>query len=120
MLLVLPDHVGPVVALRNGQGGLVLPPIQPRDRLGDVLPSLPGDLEHRHGLLRGGFFAARHGPDAVPVLGCWSWSRGGIVLVPAPAPATVADASRWAVAARQALAAADCPGIVARPTGRRA
>lgn len=119
MLLVLPDHVGPVVALRNGQGGLVLPPIQRRDRLGDMLPSLPGDLEHRHGLLRGGFFATRHGPDAVPVMGCWSWTQDGIVMVPTLSPAAIDNAAQWATAVRRALAAADCAGITAAPTGTR-
>jgi hypothetical protein len=110
-LLVVPDAVGPVVALRNAQGGLALPPIQRQGLLHRVLPSLPADLPARHDQLATGL-ATRldvvrpervdgsvlasllHPADPVwPArLACWSGRERRIVELPS---ADWTDRQRW-------------------------
>jgi hypothetical protein len=47
-MLLIPELQGPVVAFRNGQGGIVLPPLQSQPMLHRVVPSLPGDIPKRY------------------------------------------------------------------------
>lgn len=53
-LLLLPDRVDFVVAFRNAQGGLVMPPLQQRPLLHRVLPTLPHELGLRQRQLANG------------------------------------------------------------------
>jgi hypothetical protein len=53
-LLVIADREGPVVTTRNGQGGLVLPPVQADALLHRVLPTLPEEIELRHAQMENG------------------------------------------------------------------
>ena len=53
-LLLLPDRVDFVVAFRNGQGGLVMPPVQQRPLLHRVLPTLPDEIGLRQRQLSDG------------------------------------------------------------------
>ena len=54
-LLVIPEMHGPVIATRNGQGGLVLPPVQSQPLLHRILPTLPTEIQSRHEQLAKGF-----------------------------------------------------------------
>lgn len=47
-MVIIPENQGATVLYRNGQGGLVLPPIQERPILHRVLPSLPHDIPLRY------------------------------------------------------------------------
>ncbi|MEQ1353797.1 MAG: hypothetical protein ABLT11_07250 [Candidatus Acidiferrum sp.] len=47
-LLIVEELFGPVVTMRNAQGGLVMPPVQPRSLLHRVLPTLPTEIELRY------------------------------------------------------------------------
>jgi hypothetical protein len=40
-LVVVPDHIGPVPFARNAQGGIAMPPQQPRNLLPHLVPILP-------------------------------------------------------------------------------
>ncbi len=112
MLLLLPDRVGPVVAVRNGQAAFVLRPLQPEGLLHRVLPTLPHELAGRHGQYAGGLLdqleAARlqhWDADVAPVepaerrprfperIGCWSTADGALVQFAAPSPE---DPATWA------------------------
>jgi hypothetical protein len=53
-LLVIPERRDGIVTTRNGQGGLVLPPVQPEALLHRVLPTLPEEIELRHAQLANG------------------------------------------------------------------
>lgn len=53
-LLLLPDRVGYVVAFRNAQGGLVMPPLQDHPMLHRILATLPGEIELREQQLSDG------------------------------------------------------------------
>ncbi len=114
MLLLVPDHVGPAVALRNGQAALVLPPLQAEALYRQLLPTLPGEVALRHRQYADGLLdrldAAHAQPGGIEVglpqvadargrwparVGCWSVAAGGLVEFAAPAAAT-ADA--WSAA----------------------
>jgi len=101
-LLLVPDRVGAVVAARNAQAGMVLPPVQPRALLDRVLPTVPREIAARHDQLAAGL-AARlaimqsAGIDAPmpaqrPAAPRWpahyacASPDGGIVRLPAPDP----------------------------------
>ncbi len=50
--VIVPDHLGSIPFARNAQGGLMLPPVQPRSlsqqlivQLADDLPAWPAQLE---------------------------------------------------------------------------
>lgn len=47
-MVIVPENLGPTVLYRNGQGGLVLPPVQPVPILHRVIPSLPRDIPGRY------------------------------------------------------------------------
>jgi putative flippase GtrA len=66
-LLIVPDHVGPMVMARNAQGALVLPPIQAQGYLHRVLLTLPQEIAlRRDQLARGlGTRLVEHGSRAV-------------------------------------------------------
>ncbi len=53
-LLLVPDTVGFVVAFRNAQGGIVMPPLQDQPLLHRVLPTLPDEIEARQQQLADG------------------------------------------------------------------
>ncbi|MFU8831878.1 MAG: hypothetical protein ACNA7J_06935, partial [Wenzhouxiangella sp.] len=53
-LLLVPDTVGFVVAFRNAQGGIVMPPLQDQPLLHRVLPTLPDEIEARQQQLAAG------------------------------------------------------------------
>lgn len=63
-MVIVPENQGPTVLYRNGQGGLVLPPVQPRPLLHRVIPSLPRDIPGRYDEFAGGL-ATRLG-EVVP------------------------------------------------------
>ena len=47
-MIIIPESQGPTVLYRNGQAGLVMPPVQPRPLLHRVIPSLPHDIPIRY------------------------------------------------------------------------
>jgi hypothetical protein len=47
-MVIIPENQGSTVLYRNGQGGLVLPPVQERPILHRVVPSLPRDIPGRY------------------------------------------------------------------------
>jgi hypothetical protein len=47
-MVIVPENQGSTVLYRNGQGGLVLPPVQERPILHRVIPSLPRDVAIRY------------------------------------------------------------------------
>ena len=47
-MVIVPENQGATVLYRNGQGGLVLPPVQPKPLLHRVIPSLPRDIAGRY------------------------------------------------------------------------
>jgi hypothetical protein len=53
-LLVIPEQFGAVVAGRNAQGGLVMPPVQAQPLLDRVLPTLPREIPERYSQLAAG------------------------------------------------------------------
>jgi hypothetical protein len=60
-LLLVPDHLGPVVIARNAQGALVLLPVQSEPLLPQVLPTLPDEVPARHELYRNGLLDVLEG-----------------------------------------------------------
>ncbi|MCG6117969.1 MAG: GtrA family protein [Aquimonas sp.] len=124
MLLLMPDHVGPVVALRNGQGPLVLRPLQAEGLLHRILPTLPQELAGRHAMYAQGllgqleaarlqywdasvvqFESATHAPRWPERIGCWSRTAGTVVEFTAPSPE---DADVWTERIFAAARANDC------------
>lgn len=113
-LLVVPDHLGAVVALRNAQGGIALAPLQSHPLLHRVLPTLPGEIGMRHRQLSGGLAtrlaeiaparadaglleklaqpAAARWPETIA---CWSPTQSRILPMAAPDPA---DERAWSSA----------------------
>jgi putative flippase GtrA len=53
-LLLVPDRVAFVVAFRNAQGGMVMPPVQNEPMLHRILPTLPDELALREQQLASG------------------------------------------------------------------
>jgi hypothetical protein len=128
-MLILPDHVGPMVMGRNAQGGLVLPPIQAQGYLHRVLPTLPQELVARHAQLQQGLATrldelqpsalnttvltrmlqptgVAHWPEHYA---CWDTEQRMLRTLPAP-PTT--DASAWvAELERAARACALAPSL---------
>ena len=49
--VVVPDHLGSIPFARNAQGGLMLPPVQPRSLSAQLIVQLPADLPSWPGLL---------------------------------------------------------------------
>lgn len=92
MIVLVPDHVGPVVAARNGQGAIVSPPLQERSLLKQALPTIPYELElrfahyHQRDLDRHTQIpkvSSQPWPDRIA---CWSPSAKALVIFAAPAP----------------------------------
>lgn len=119
-LLVVPESLGPVVALRNGQGGLVLPPVQAEPLLHRVLPTLPRDLASRHAQLAAGLATrldevrpASLEPEdlrrvLVPAAVRWPehyacWDGGADSGIVALAPPASGEGERWVTAMREAI-----------------
>lgn len=119
-LLLVPERDGAVVTARNGQGGLVMPPVQREPLLHRVLPTLPREIESRHENFAGGLatridrirpshvdaetLAQLFVPDAPrwpDHYACWSPAERRMVEFSAPDPA---DRARWIGALRQASA----------------
>ena len=119
-LLVVPERRGPVVAMRNGQGGIVLPPVQRQPLLHRVLPTLPADLELRHAQLAAGLATrlvkirpASADPDEARRIlepdaprwpehyACWDGTAARVVTLSAPVPG---DVEAWASALREGIA----------------
>ncbi|MGQ0799726.1 MAG: hypothetical protein ACT4NL_06400 [Pseudomarimonas sp.] len=111
MLLLLPDAVGPVVAVRNGQAAFVLRPLQPQGLIDRLMPTLPAEVHSRHGQYADGLLdqlqAANlqhfdvNAPSAKPLqtrarwparIACWSSQRRRLIEFPAPA---ADDAKDW-------------------------
>ncbi|SDD35196.1 GtrA family protein [Aquimonas voraii] len=124
MLLLMPDHVGPVVALRNGQSTLVLRPLQAEGLLHQILPTLPQELALRHGQYAQGLLdrldsarlqhwdadamaasVADTSPRWPQRIGCWSQSQDSVVEFPAPPPE---DADAWTARILAEARAHDC------------
>ncbi len=120
-LLVVEELYGPVVTMRNAQGGLVMPPVQPLPLLHRVLPTLPTEIELRYEQLSTGL-ATRldkirpSGADAEALrqifdrdaarwpdhYACWSARGSTIIEVPAPHSS---DRERWIATLREELEA---------------
>ena len=95
-LWLVPDHVGPIVVGRNGQGALVAPPLQSGDSLHRAIPSLEPDLPARFGQYRDGLLrqialerqsigAAAEATEEWPTwLGCLSLQSGKLVFAELP------------------------------------
>jgi hypothetical protein len=54
VIAIVPENHGPIVVYRNAQGGIVLPPVQPRGVLHLIVPALPRDLPRRYAELARG------------------------------------------------------------------
>lgn len=124
-LLLAPETDGQVVLLRNGQGALALPPLQPEGLLHRVLPTLPGDIGERYQRIAGGMitqfqtlrFQHLEGSEAARLLdpaparwpdhhACWSQAERRIIELPTPFPV---DSAAWTEAVRASLAECSIP-----------
>lgn len=113
-LLLVPEHAGQAVLLRNAQGAIALPPIQREGLLHRVLPTLPGELAQRHPAIAGGLLSQLESRRPQHLLGdevrqltapaparwpdhyaCWSLAERRFLEFPAPDPA---DAQAWVAA----------------------
>jgi hypothetical protein len=123
-LLLVPDRLGPIIMARNAQGAMVLRPIQEEGMIHRVLPTLPAELESRHGLYQAGILdifdgvrmqywdeqalAAYQGPTEprfpASVL-CWSQRQASLVEFPMP---QADEASDWARQIRVGAGQAGC------------
>lgn len=122
-LLIVPEREGAVVAARNAQGALALPPVQPEPLLHRVLPTLPEEIALRHDQLSSGLATrlAELRPSQVDAAvltqlleratprwpdhyACWSPNARQLTEFSAPEPA---DRARWIGALRQASARCD-------------
>jgi hypothetical protein len=119
-LLVIPEMHGPVVTTRNGQGVLILPPVQAEALWHRMLPTLPRDVPAQHGALAAGYGKrlerirpstadpeirqrllepdAPHWPE---YYACWDATTGKIVQLAAPDPG---DPAQWADTLRRGIA----------------
>ena len=119
-LLLIEENYGPVVATRNAQAWIALPPVQPTPQLDHVLPTLSKELIPRYDQLAAGLATrlreirpsrldadelsrlfkrdAAHWPEHYA---CWSVRAQRIVEIAEPDPG---DPTRWTEALRSALA----------------
>ena len=106
-LWLVPDHVGPVVVARNGQGALVAPPLQSVDSLHRAIPSLEPDLPSRFGQYKDGLLRQIQAqrPSSRPAdvsseewptwLGCLSLQNKQIVIVELSTSDTPSNPDAW-------------------------
>jgi hypothetical protein len=114
-LLILPDHVGPVVMARNAQGALMLPPVQAQSYFYRVLPTLPQEIALRHTQFHQGLGTrlAQYQPQIVDLdtlarlleptdtarwpehYACWDMQQRRWRTLPAP---DTQDATQWTAA----------------------
>ncbi|MEM7054264.1 MAG: hypothetical protein AAF446_06910, partial [Pseudomonadota bacterium] len=99
-MLFIPDRVGSVIALRNSQGAIVMPPIQQQPYLHRVLPTLLSEINLRHQQLRNGLAwqlrelppqdlsdatfsrILKKAPSELPArIACWNQESGSIHIV---------------------------------------
>lgn len=99
-VLIVPDRLASVVALRNAQGALAMPPIQPEPYLHRVLPTLTTEVQNRPGQFQQGLAwqlteqppqnlntptlarLFQPGPSRLPDrIACWNGQTGTIVLL---------------------------------------
>ncbi len=102
-LLLVPDRVDFVVAFRNAQGGVVMPPLQDQPMLHRILLTLPEEIALRQQQLAGGLAARLHDiqprtlepetlqalfePDeARPIdhLACWNARERRLIVLESP------------------------------------
>ncbi len=119
-LLVIPERRDGVVTTRNGQGGLVLPPVQRQTLLHRVLPTLPEEIDLRHAQLANGLatrldkvrpksfdeeeirlISVPDVPRWPEHYGCWDSASQSIVELNAPEPE---QGAHWAAEIRKAIA----------------
>ncbi|HEX6004757.1 MAG TPA: hypothetical protein VFZ14_12245 [Burkholderiales bacterium] len=110
-LLLLPDHIGPVPFARNGQGGIVLRPIQPEDYLDRMAvttdPDLTGWSDHlQRGTIAGLKGLARFDPANLDGLFCWNPRLSAIV--PLTGGDVARDPVRWRREVEARLPATGC------------
>lgn len=118
IIVLVPDHVGPVVVGRNGQGAMVTPPLQKTWMLHRAIPSLPQDLSLRHRQYTEGMrqrqnaraqaqgVQVEHDEDPWPRrVACWSPARAALVTFSAPDPA---NPDLWVAGLFQGASAAGC------------
>ena len=67
-LVVVPDHIGPVPFARNAQGGIAMPPQQPRNLLPQLVPILPVAIPTWPARIAGGDVALIKQRDMAPRL----------------------------------------------------
>lgn len=99
-VLIVPDTMAGVVTLRNAQGALVMPPIQPEPYLHRVLPTLTTEVQNRPGQFQLGLAwqlteqppqnldtptlarLFQPGPSGLPdSIACWNGQTGVIILL---------------------------------------
>ncbi len=102
-LLLVPDTVGFVVAFRNAQGGIVMPPLQDQPMLHRMLPTLPHEMDARQQQLAAGLATrltqlppatlddealARllepAEPGAPDHIACWATNDRRVLVIPTP------------------------------------
>ena len=109
-MVVIPENRGAVVLFRNGQGGIVLPPVQEKAILDRVVPAMPVDIPKRYGEFANGLATrlVKVAPTQAnaevlkqllqpdeprwPDILCWSPHEHRLVPLPAP---DHADRNRW-------------------------
>lgn len=95
-ILLVPERFGPVVTMRNAQGGLALRPLQTEGLLHSVLPTLPDELTVRHAQLAAGLGTrlASARPQWLDMPGLLALLEPAPVLWPAQFACWSADARR--------------------------
>ncbi len=125
-LLVVEEHYGPIVTLRNAQGALVMPPVQAGPLLHRVLPTLPDEFELRYDQLSAGLASrldrirpSRLDPEQLSKLldrdvarwpdhyACWSTHARQIVAFAGP---ETSDRAQWAAILRDRVALCETVG----------
>lgn len=119
-LLMVPDHIGSALFVRNGQGALVSPPVQSRPLNSQVIPLLPQDVSHWADLAGKGRIAElrkNHSLAELPAVvrtkdmfpsEYWCWSETDRQIVPLRLELDNFDAALWKSGWSEALAKSPC------------
>ena len=127
-MLLVPERIGPVVAMRNGQGAIVMPPIQRIAYLQHVLPTRLNEIERRHSQFEEGLtwqlryntptdlsesqLSALFEPapaDLPDRVACWHQETGTIQSVIEPMGEDWFEKARWQTLTKMVMAV--CPSL---------